>query len=182
MTKKLLVAFLLVFCVSIQTAKTNQHVLKQLATNLHGGLELHTIGGVTSYGGLVGTGYQFYFYKDKAYVKPEFDLKFAQYRYEHDYHVNAGSIAIPVTVGYNLLQTKPLGITLFAGIRYEQFLYTANNNYPYDTNNSQFGLTPGLSFRFFNKVSINASYYYGLTSLYKDGSGKISSFNFSFNF
>lgn len=178
----LIAACLLSFTIQAGS-QASQIILKQLIENAHGGVELHTIDGQTSYSGYVGTGYQYYFYKQKAYIKPELDIKWGEYKYQSGYHVETASIAIPVTIGYHLFQQKDIiGMTVFGGGRYEQIVHSANNNYAYGINNAQAGLTAGTSISFFNKFSINASYYYGLTTLYKDGSGRVSSFNFSFNF
>ena len=171
------------FPLGMQAASpTSQEILKQLIRNAHGGMEIHNINGQTSYSVYVGTGYQYYFYKQKAYVRPDIDLKWGEYRSQGGYSVETASIALPVTVGYHLFQLNNLRMTVFGGGRYEQILYSTNNTYSYGINSAQAGLTAGTSIGFFNKFSINVSYYYGLTTLYKDGSGRISSFNFSFNF
>ena len=181
--KKIVFLSALLFSFGAKAATpTSQDVLMQLVRNAHGGVELVTIDGQTSYTGYVGTGYQYFFYKNKAYVKPEIDVRWGEIRYKDSYHVQTTSIAIPVTVGYNVFQTDLIGMNVFGGGRFEQILNSTNNNYGHDVNNSQVGLTGGTSIRLLNKFSINASYYYGLTSLYKDGSGRIQSFSFSFNF
>lgn len=184
MSKRLfLFITILLFPVIVWAAKpTSTEILREFARNTHGGMEVNTVDGKTSYSGYVGTGYRFFFYKNKAYVKPEIDVKWGQYRYESDYKVETTSIAVPVTVGYNLFQEEFLGMNLFGGVRYEQILHSSNNNYNSGINNSQVGLTAGTSIRLLNTISFNISYYYGLTSLFKDGTGKVSSFNFSFNF
>ena len=171
------------FFIGMQAAApTSQEVLNQLVRNAHGGMEVHVINGVTSYSGYVGTGYMHYFYKELAYVKPEVAVKWGEYRYQDAYHVTTTSIAVPVTVGYRLFQQGGIGMNVFGGVRYEQILNSTNNNYGHDVNTTQVGLTAGTSVRLLDKFSINASYYYGLTTLFRDGSGRITSFNFSFNF
>jgi hypothetical protein len=75
-----------------------------------------------------------------------------------------------------------LGMEIFGGGRYEYIFNATNNTYDSSVNSSQFGLTAGTSIRLLNTVSLNVSYFYGLTSLFSDGTGKTSSFNFSFNF
>ncbi len=83
---------------------------------------------------------------------------------------------------YTNLITDLIAMDVYGGARYEQILNVEGNDYPSKVNTSQLGLTGGTALRFFNKFSINASYYYGLTSLFADGTGKTTSFNFSFNF
>lgn len=183
MAKKIALISALLLSFGMQAAtSTSQEVLNQLVRNAHGGVEVHTINGVTSYSGYVGTGYMYYFYKEQAYVKPEISAKWGEYRFQNAYHVKTASMVLPVTVGYRLFQQGAIGMDIFGGVRYEQILYSTDNTYPYSLNNSQVGLTAGTSVRLMNKFSINASYYYGLTTLYKDGSGRVTSFSFSFNF
>jgi len=145
-------------------------------------MEVYTINGVTSYAGYVGTGYVHYFYKELAYVKPEISVKWGEYRYQDAYHVTTTSVAIPVTVGYQLFQQEGVGMNVFGGVRYEQIISSTNNNYEYGINTTQVGLTAGTSVRLMSRFSISASYYYGLTSLFRDGSGRITSFSFAFSF
>ena len=161
-------------------APTSKDVLMQLLRNAHGGMELVSIDGKTSQMWYVGTGYQYFFYKQKAYVKPEIDLKWGEIRYKNTDYVQTTSIAIPVTVGYNVFQGAALGMNVFGGVRYEQILHSSNKNV--GINNSQVGLTGGTSIRLLSKFSVNASYYYGLTALFKDSNEKVRSFQFSFNF
>ena len=183
MTKKLLFIAAWLFSLGLQAAKpTSQEVVQQLVRNAHGGLELININGQTSYSGFIGTGYTHFFYKQLAYVKPEITVRWGEYKFQSSYHVRTTSIALPVTVGYRLFQNEFVGMSVFGGGRYEQILSATDNNYAYDLNRSQAGLTAGASIRLLNKFSINASYYYGLTTLFKDGSGRITSFNFSINF
>ena len=183
MIKKILFMAAWLFPFGMQAASpTSQEILTQLLRNAHGGVEIYTTNGQTGYFVYVGTGYQYYFYKQKAYIRPDIDFKWGEHRYQSGYHVETASIALPVTVGYHLLQQNDIRITVFGGGRYEQIVYSANNNYEYGINNSQAGLIAGTSIGFLSKFSINVSYYHGLTSLYKDGSGRISSFSFSFNF
>ncbi len=183
MTKKILFIAACLFSFGLHAkSPTSQEVIQQLLRNAHGGVELHNVNGQTSYSGFAGTGYVYYFYRQKAYVKPEISVKWGEYKYQSSYHVKTTSIAVPVTVGYQLFQQELIGMSIFGGVRYEQILHSAENNYSSGINTSQAGLTAGTSVRLLNKFSINASYYYGLTTLFKDGSGKISSFNFSFNF
>jgi ligand-binding sensor domain-containing protein len=163
-------------------APTSQEVVNQLVRNAHGGMEVYTINGVTSYFGYVGTGYVHYFYEQRAYVKPELDLKFGEFKHQSAYSVKTTSLALPVTVGYHVFQQESVRMTLFGGGRYEQILSSTDNTYSSPVNNSQVGLTAGTSLRLLNNFSINAAYYYGLTSLFKDGSGRIRSFSLSFNF
>lgn len=183
MLKKIVFIAAWLFSFTMQAASpTSQEILKQLVQNAHGGMEIHNINGQTSYFGYVGTGYQFYFYKQKAYVRPDIDFKWGEYRYQSGYHVETASFALPVTVGYHIFQQNDIRMTIFGGGRYEQIIHSANNNYAYGINNAQAGLTAGASIRLLNKFGINVGYYHGLTSLFKDGSGRISSFNFSVNF
>jgi len=164
---------------------TSQDVLMQLVKNAHGGVELVKIDGQTSYRGYVGTGYQYFFYKEKAYVKPEIDVRWGEIRYKNNtdnHYVKTTSIAVPVTVGYNVFQQDLIGMNIFGGVRFEQILNSSNKNFETKINNSQIGLTGGASMRLMNKFSVNASYFYGLTSLFNDGTGKMSAFSFSFNF
>ena len=183
MAEKVLFISALLFSIGMQAAtSTSQEVLKQLVKNAHGGVEVHTVNGETGYSGYVGTGYVHYFYKEKAYVKPEVDFKWGEYRYQNEYAIQTTSIVIPVTLGYQLFQQESVGMSIFGGVRYEQILYSVSNNPDYGINNSQAGITAGTSLRLMDKFSINASYYYGLTTLFKDGSGRISSFSFSINF
>ena len=183
MIRKILFMAVWLFPLGIQAGgPTSQEVVNQLIRNAHGGVEIHTINGETSYSGYVGTGYVHYFYENRAYVKPEVSVKWGEYRYQSAYHVKTTSIAIPVTLGYQLFQQGGVGMNIFGGARYEQIISSSDNNYEYPLNTSQVGLTAGTSLRLMDKFSINASYYYGLTTLFRDGSGRITSFNFSFNF
>lgn len=181
--KKLIVLFTLFIPPATFAAKPSvQEVLMQLVKNAHGGMEMQTIDGQVGYSGYVGTGYTHYFAENRAYLKPEIEVKWGEYRHTGDYQLQTTSLMIPVTVGYNLFKQESLAMDLFGGIRYEQILHTAKNNYSSNVNNSQVGVRAGTSIRLLNTISLNISYYYGLTSLYKDGSGRISSFSFSFNF
>jgi hypothetical protein len=182
--RKLILLFTLLvpFLPTHATKPSGQEIVMQLVKNVHGGMEVHNIDGKTSYSGYVGTGYIHYFAKNKAYLKPEIDIKWGEYRYEGGYALQTTSLMIPVTVGYNLFRNETIGMNIFGGIRYEQILQTSQNNYSSKVNNSQVGLNAGTSIRLLNFVSLNVSYYHGLTSLFRDGTGKISSFSFSFNF
>ncbi|MDR1729300.1 MAG: PorT family protein [Prevotellaceae bacterium] len=184
MTKKILLIAACLFSFGLYAkSPTSQEIIQQLLRNAHGGVELHSIDGRTSYSGFAGTGYVHYFYKEKAYIKPEISVKWGEYKYSNNYHVKTTSLAVPVTVGYQLFQEKLIGMNIFGGVRYEQILHSSdNNNSAGKLNTSQAGLTAGTSIRLANAFSINASYYYGLTTLFRDGSGRISSFGFSFNF
>ncbi len=184
MTKKILFIAVCLFSLGLYAkSPTSQEVIQQLLRNAHGGVELHNINGQTSYSGFAGTGYVYYFYKERAYVKPEISVKWGEYKYQSSYRVKTTSIAVPVTVGYQLFQQEWIGMSIFGGVRYEQILHsTDNTNTTSALNTSQAGLTAGASLRLANTFSINAGYYYGLTTLFKDGSGRISSFSFSFNF
>jgi hypothetical protein len=172
------------FCLMNAQAKSDpKDIPNQLIRNLHGGCELHTVDGVSSYSGYVGTGYYYYLDKhDRLYINPAVDVKWGEYRSDNGYSMKTTSVAIPITVGYKLFQTDLIAMDVYGGARYEQILNVEGNDYPSKVNTSQLGLTGGTALRFFNKFSINASYYYGLTSLFADGTGKTTSFNFSFNF
>ena len=167
---------------TVNASDKSNEVLRQLIKNLHGGMEVHTTDGTKSYSGYVGTGYKLYFYKDKAYIKPEIDVKWGQFKYDGGHEVETSSVAVPVTVGYHVFNEELLGMEIFGGGRYEYIFNATNNTYSSSVNSSQFGLTAGASIRLLNAVSLNVSYFYGLTSLFSDGTGKTSSFNFSFNF
>ncbi len=184
MAKKILFITACLFSLNLQAkSPASQEILLQLLRNANGGVELHTVNGQTSYSGFVGTGYVHFFYKQKAYVKPEISVRWGEYKYQSSYHVKTTSIALPVTVGYQLFQSDWIGMNVFGGGRYEQILQSSdNNNTAQKLNTSQAGLTAGASLRLVNTLSINVSYYYGLTTLFKNSNDRISSFSFSFNF
>jgi hypothetical protein len=182
MTRKTIILFVFALLSLQATIAQQKGVVEQLITNLHGGMEVTTINGATSYAGYVGTGYQLYFYENKAYVMPQIDVKWGQYKYGNYAVDNVTSIVVPVTVGYNMVRSSMLSLTVYGGVRYEQVIHSGTNTYESSLNNSQFGLTPGASLRLFNKFGVSVSYYYALTSLYKDGKGRASAFNFSINF
>ena len=182
MIRKSLFIVAWLFSIGIQASTTSQEVINQLLRNAHGGVEIHNINGQTSYSGFVGTGYQFYFYEQKAYVRPDIQVKWGELRFQSGHHIKTTSIALPVTVGYHVFQQENVRMTLFGGGRYEQFLRSESNSPDFAINTTQLGLTTGATIGFFNRFGISANYYHGLTSLFKDGSGKITSFSFSFNF
>jgi len=184
MIRKILfiIAAWLLFSGMQAASPTSQEIITQLLRNATGGIEIHNINGQTSYSGFVGTGYVHYFYENKAYIRPDIAVKWGELRFSSEHQIRTTSIALPVTVGYHVLQQNNMRMTLFGGGRYEQFLRAESNNNANNINNSQVGLTTGASLNFSNRFGINASYYHGLTSLFRDGSGKITSFSFSFNF
>jgi len=184
MAKKILFIAAWLFSLGLQAASpTSQEVVQQLIRNAHGGVELHNVNGQTSYSGFVGTGYVHFFYQQKAYIKPEVSVRWGEFRYQSNYYVKTTSIAVPVTVGYQLFQQQSVGMNIFGGVRYEQILHSSDsNNAASAINTSQAGLIAGTSLRLLSRFSINASYYYGLTTLFRDGSGRITSFSLSFNF
>jgi len=116
MAKKILFIAAWLFSLGLQAASpTSQEVVQQLIRNANGGVELHNINGQTSYSGFVGTGYIHYFYRQKAYLKPELTVRWGEYRYQNIYHVKTTSIAVPVTVGYHLFQQQSVGMSVFGG-------------------------------------------------------------------
>ena len=179
----LMVALTFLGVAGIQAKSNSKDIANQLISNLHGGGEMHTVDGVTSYSGYVGTGYVYYFDdKDRFYINPTIDAKWGEYRSEGNYSMKTTSVAVPVTLGYRLFTNELIGMNLFGGVRYEQILNIEGNKYMSEVNKSQVGLTGGTSLRLLDSFSLNVSYYYGLTSLFADGTGKTSSFNISFNF
>jgi len=186
MTKKILFVstLLLLFVMQRMVAVNSQEVVNQLIHNAHGGVEILNVNGASSYFVYAGTGYMHYFYEKKAYVKPEIDFKYGEYSARGSSNsVKTSSVAIPVTVGYHVFQESAIGMNIFGGVRYE-YIFHSDFGKNYDgpgINNNQVGLTLGTSVRLISRFSINASYYYGLTPLYKGGE-RVTSFSFSFNF
>jgi hypothetical protein len=177
------ILFILLPCF-IQAKTDSQNIGKQLLNNIQGGVEINNVNGRTSYYVYAGTGYKYYFYK-QMYLFPQINFKWGQYRHDPDNKNNyteTTSIALPLTVGYDVFQKNSININLYAGIRYEQILYTSFNSYSSKVNSSQIGLLGGASIQLSPHFGLTVSYYYGLTSLYQDGTGKTSSFNFAFLF
>lgn len=169
---------------SASAKSDGKDIVKQLINNAHGGMEVHNVDGRQSYSGYVGTGYRFYLdEKNRLYIYPAIDVKWGEYRADGG-GFKSTSIALPVTVGYDLFNNEVIGMKLYGGVEFEQFLSVTDTNLDsgVDVNRSQAGLTGGTSIRLLNKFSINASYYYGLTTLFNDGNGRTSSYNFSINF
>lgn len=172
--------FLTFFSVSAKT--DGKDVLIELIKNAHGGVEVHDVDGRKSYTGYVGTGYKFYLDdKKKLFLYPGIDFKWGEYRAEGG-GFRSTSVAVPITVGYDLFDNEIIGMNLYGGVTFEQFISVTDQNTDAKVNRSQAGLTGGTSIRLMNKISINASYYYGLTTLFNDGNGRTSSYNFSINF
>jgi hypothetical protein len=181
--KKLLLLFLLLpFFVQAQKVDTKE-VLLQLVNNLHGGVEVHTVDGRQSYYVYGGTGYKYYFYK-QTYFFPQVDFKWGQYRYDtnNSHYTETSSLAFPLIVGYDLPLKDIITANIYGGVRYEQILYISHNTYTSKVNKAQAGLLGGASIKLANRFGVTVSYYYGLTSLYQDGTGRTSSFNFAFLF
>ena len=183
--KRLLFLSLLLLPLLTQAQKiTSQEVVKQLVKNLHGGVEMHTVDGRQSYYAYAGTGYKFYFYEQKAYFFPQVDFKWGQYRYDSNSnnYTETTSIAFPMVVGYDLPLQDIIVLNVYGGGRYEQILHTSYNTYSSKVNNAQAGLLGGVAIKLANRFGVTVSYYYGLTSLYQDGTGRTSSFSFAFTF
>ena len=180
--KRLLFLSFLLLPLLAQAQKVNsQEVVTQLVRNLHGGVEIATINGRQSYHAYAGTGYKYYFYEQKAYLFPQINLKWGRYDSNVNYSTETASIAFPVTVGYDI-RLDGLILNAHTGVRYEQIVHTVFNSYTSKVNNAQVGLLGGISMRLSQRFGISASYYYGLTTLYQNGKGRISSFNFAFLF
>lgn len=177
---------LLLLCVggsSVVARSNTDDILKELIHNAHGGMELHDVDGRQSYSGYVGTGYRFFLDdKNRFYVYPAIDVKWGEYRADGG-GFKSTSVALPVTVGYELFNTDLISMNLYGGATFEQFISITDQQFDdKHVNRSQAGLTGGVSIRLANKFSINASYYYGLTTLFNDGSSYTRSYNFSVNF
>lgn len=175
--------FFVLICISAKKSKASD-IGMQLLKNAHGGVSVNKVNKHTSYAGYVGTGYKYYFYKNSAYLYPQIDLQCGQYKHDtsNDSYTETTSLAIPVVLGYDLVSSNVIGVNLYVGGRYEQILHTSHNTYSAGVNNSQAGLLGGATIRIANKFGVTLSYYYGLTNFYRDGTGKVSSFNFAFNF
>ena len=183
MVRKILFAILL-FPVLVQagTKPSTQEVLIQLLRNAHGGVGVQTINGETSYSVFVGTSY-FHYLNKNFYLNPGLDFKWGQYPTFNGENIKTSSLVVPLTVGYTVASDNAIGANFFSGIIYEQILHTDyNNNYRYPINSSQVAVTAGARINIVNTVGFTVSYAYGLIPLYKDGSGRVSSFSFSFNF
>lgn len=183
-TSKIITTIIFALSIVSGMAKTSsEDVIKQLINNAHGGVDVHTIDGETSVSGYAGTGYYFYFDdENKLYLYPAIDINWGEYKARDGYSMKTTSLIIPVTLGYNIFSTDLIGMNIFGGVRYEQILHVTDSSYDTDINRSQVGLTTGATLRIAQKINLNASYYYGLTTLFEDGSGRVTSFNFSFNF
>ncbi|MCQ2193791.1 MAG: PorT family protein [Paludibacteraceae bacterium] len=168
---------------SVQAKTDGKDVVKQLIENAHGGVEVHDVDGHQSLSGYVGTGYRFYLDdKNRLYVYPAIDIKWGEYRADGG-GFKSTSVALPITMGYKLFDNEAIRMDLFGGVTFEQILSVTDNDISYgEVNRSQAGLNGGTTIRLLNKFSINASYYYGLTSLFNDGNGCTRSYNFSINF
>jgi len=183
--KRLVLLPFLLLPLLVQAQKvTSKELVTQLVKNIHGGVEMHTVDGRQSYYVYAGTGYKYYFYEQKAYFFPQIDFKWGQYRYDNNNknYTETASIALPLTVGYDLPIKGIINMNVYGGVRYEQIVYTIRNSYTSKVNNAQAGLLGGTTIRLADRFGITVSYYYGLTSLYKDGTGRTSSFNFAFLF
>ena len=183
--KRFLFLSFLLLPLMVQAQKVNsQEIVNQLVNNLHGGVEVHTVDGRQSYYAYAGTGYKYYFYENKAYFFPQVDFKWGQYRYDNNNknYTETTSIAFPLTVGYDFLQQSIISMNVYGGVRYEQILYTSYNTYHSKVNNAQVGFLGGAAIRLAQRFGVTVSYYYGLTSLYQDGTGRTSSFSFAFTF
>jgi len=183
MVRKILFAILF-FPIFAQagTKPSAQEIAVQLLKNAHGGVELQTINGRTSYLFFVGTSYFHYFNKN-VYFNPGLDFKWGQYPTFNNEYINTSSLAVPLKVGYTVASDNGVGANFFGGVVYEQILHTSyDSDYSFPINNSQVAVTAGARINLMNTVGFTVSYAYGLIPLYKDGSGRISSFSFSFNF
>ena len=174
--------FVLLLPFSLSAKNDGKEIVKELIKNAHGGVEVHDVDGRQSYSGYVGTGYRFYLdNQNRLYVYPAIDFKWGEYRAEGG-SFRSTSVAIPVTVGYDVIRNEIIGMQIYGGVTFEQFFSVTDKNTDAEVNRSQAGLTGGTSIRLLDKISINASYYYGLTTLFNDGNGRTTSYNFSINF
>lgn len=174
---------LLLFSFPISAKSSGNSILKELVNNAHGGVELHDVDGRKSYSGYVGTGIRFFLDdRNRFYIYPAIDLKWGEYRADGG-GFKSTSIALPVTLGYEVFNTDAISMNVYGGTTVEQFLTVSDEQYEDKSiNRTQAGLTGGVSLRLLNRFSVNASYYYGLTTLFNDGSSRTRSYNFSINF
>ena len=183
MKRILLLAFIFAPFVANAQKATSQEVINQLLRNMRGGVEVVNINGRSSFHTYVGTGYKHYFRPSNAYLFPQADFKWGRYDVGNGY-IETSSLAIPVLIGYELFAQDLIGLNVFTGGRYEQVLHSSHstNAISNKINNTQVGVLGGANIRLANRFGITASYYYGLTPLFQDGTGRISSFSLAFTF